>query len=164
MKFIVSLHEGPSLRCGHQQCSFCWNTVFYLLLTLSHFNIVSLWSKKKQTNKQKTATEYLAFYQLICSGQNGTQKTKRVVLGRLPVLEISSLHLACFYFIWEFCSILLETYRCIFLTLYPEKLLQFRLTIYLCRLLYTVKFIKNKLCWSLYANKHCWNKYSSKMG
>ena len=148
-----------------------WSSTMWLLLkyslrstsnSVTFLYISSLWRKK--TNKQKTTTEYLAFYQLICSGQNGTQKTKRVVLGRLPVLEISSLHLACFYFIWEFCSILLEIYRCIFLTLYPEKLLQFRLTIYLCRLLYTVKFIKNKLCWSLYANKHCWNKYRSKMG
>ena len=148
-----------------------WSSTMWLLLkyslrstsnSVTFWYISSLWRKK--TNKQKTTTEYLAFYQLICSGQNGTQKTKRVVLGRLPVLEISSLHLACFYFIWEFCSILLEIYRCIFLTLYPEKLLQFRLTIYLCRLLYTVKFIKNKLCWSLYANKHCWNKYRSKMG
>ena len=98
MKFIVSLHEGPFLRCGHQQCGFCWNTVFDLLLTLLHFDIYPVFEEKK-TNKQKTTTEYLAFYQLICSGQNGTQKTKRVVLGRLPVLEISSLHLACFYFI-----------------------------------------------------------------
>lgn len=87
MKFIISLHEGPPLWCGHQQCGFCWNTVFDLLLTLLHFDIYSVFEGKKQTNKRKTTTEYLAFYQLICSGQNGTQKTKRVVLGHLPVLE-----------------------------------------------------------------------------
>lgn len=71
-----------------------WSSTMWLLLkyslrsTSNCYILIYIQSlKEKKTNKQKTTTEYLAFYQLICSGQNGIQKTKRVVLGRLPAWE-----------------------------------------------------------------------------